>query len=1486
MQLVNFELGAEQSRVESIVVRSHQILDIDISRQFVQQFTDMVVDVCGVMASLDQLDGSRRLFDVEVPDQFIAPTQLGAQEIGIVNLSGIALTVESQLLSNGDVAHLDVDDNQTAVVVEFESDTVQCECLVDITKVGEFFVRIKSNSSADLGSLGFTISTRDGKQRLIKFHSMLQIQNLTQVDITVAINDGPVLEGSPARNWTISPASTFQVPITNTLTLSKKFVHFRPAASASHPSCYSGYHVSVQKAEGLQAEASTFVSIVYGTSRARTSIKPRSHAPVWNEKRYVQTPEEGAEDIMLELWAYRNAHSDVLLGCGSLTPSTVQNNETVVVDVVNLEEGFGKVATLHVSLEKADTGEEGFTSLDLSALPADGEVLRLCYGCFACALCCEFKDVQDSEEMIEMMIRKSLAENEIVPLWVRQCVDAVESCRSGKETKNDVPFATRMCVFKLKPLLVVENLLCEKLWLQTPDGSEYVVESGAQVTLIERPIYAMQARTADTDWSTEMDLREVIRKRTEPKPSALADLYLPQTMSKTAWQAALSSVPKAAFYLCLCVVNVKNVEKSSPLYKNRFVVARLGNDTRRTSIKTSNLWGEYLNYAVPEEGNLCVRLSCVGDSWRGYYLIGSNTLRLSSAKTFWECYPNDCREIKGKRRNHVYLRKPIDRSFLGLVPLKSEGEVKATMTVRVRVIQVERPEEEVPDGQESTASKDTIEAISQESTTTLTEGSSERTSSSSSESEGLLSLHADDTEAPFDQELPKIGSSSSICQDGSFAETEGFTHEKDRLRDYEKVETLMEKACEYGVPLVVSVEQVVNAHGSAAGYHLALFCKYQVLNQTEYDLGINFVDYPMKLSTLMGAGESSCLLPGRLVKDRVFLSMLPHNRPRASSLYSPGPKKHQSVEFRYRYKSSSGRNIAETLRFGMEVAPMVPPYSRTTEIRLFHAVTMENTSDSVVQVRCVLPTNKPRSHSSHETVTLLCDDLTGRVPLVTSAEAFQLRLAEAEKSDPQPGERSSSQRYVPISMWSQPIPIPVTEAPLSMIDQDGKEVKLLRVRSTTTNGVTILSFSNDLPPLFILSNRTSRTLVIRQQNTKDLDHADLILPPLTTSKFGWVRLRGKRKVEVCMQIDEGFKRNRHLEDELTAVFDIETEVGRLESSSIIEAGIELHCTVQLMTSSRQVFFDDEGTTDEAEKVFENSDKQYVVWVRVFEVKNIRKPFGSKLVGAGANTRVTVNSTTLETGQSVRMDDVSDSMYWVGKSLLFTCTEQPESIDFKLLHDVQSLNTTMEYQFGEYTLELGKEELPFGVKEKVHNGWVEMHSKSGANPLLKFQVYIRKNALQAMQQATLCFRFAGFGLSIIGKGREEAYLQVRGVDLYLRHIENEMHCALSVGFCQVLNQAPPVRDRIVLSPTVHDIDTLQVYLLVKTFNHRLIHLERLEIVLQELVCRLEDSFLTGVFSVFEALISNARLIQQRFQQANVAIKNNAVNLYEDVKVSST
>ena len=795
--------------------------------------------------------------------------------------------------------------------------------------------------------------------------------------------------------------------------------------------------------------------------------------------------------------------------------------------------------------------------------------------------------------------------------------------------------------------------------------------------------------------------------------------------------------------------------------------------------------------------------------------------------------------------------------------------------LRVRVLKVEAKEQEdLSIEVESIVSKDTIEAPSQASSSTLTEDETDG-STTSSASEGILSLQEDGAQASILEQIPVLRSSSLACMEDAIGEPEEVAHEKERLLDYESVDGLMAKACEYGVPLVVSVEQVVNRHGSTAGYHLTLFCKYQLVNQTEYDLGLNFIEYPMKLSTLMGSGETCSALPGKMAKEKVFLTMIPHDRPRASSLYSPGLKKHESVQIRYKYKSTSGRNIAETLRFGMEVVQMPPPFSRTTEIRFFHAVTMENTADCHLQVRCVLPVNKPRTRLSHETVTLPCDGQARRVPLVMTAELFQLRLVQPE--------RDGSSRQVPLSVWSQPIPMNVNEAPLAMIDQDGKEIKLLRVRSTRTNGATILSFSNDVPPLFILSNRTSRTLVIRQHHTKDLDHADLILPPLTTSKFGWVRLQGKRKLEVCMQIDQGFRKNRHVADELTAVFDIETEVGSLESSSIIEAGIELHCTVQLMTASRQVFFDDENTTGEVEEVFENSDKQYVVWVRVFEVQNIRKPFGSKLVGGGANTRVTINNTTLETGQSIRMDEVSESMYWVGKSLLFTSAQQPDKIHFKVLHELQSLNTTMQYVFGEYTLELSEDEVPFGVKQEVHNGWVEMQSKSGANPLLKVQVHIRKNALQNMQQTTLSFRFAGLGLSIIGKGREEAYLQIRGVDLFLRRIEAETHCALSVGFIQVLNQAPPVRNRIVLSPMVNDIDTLQAYLLVKALNPRLLHLERFEIVVQELVCRLEDSFLTGVYDVFEALVINAPLIRQKFEQANVAIKNNAVNLYEDVEV---
>lgn len=648
MQFVNIEFGTERSRVESIQVRSHEILDIDISKQFVQQLTDMVVDVCDVMASLDQLDGSRRLFDVEIPDKYITPTQLSANEVGIVNLSGIPLTIESQTLQDGDVEHLNVSENQTAVVVEFESDTVQCECLVDITKVGEFFVRVKSTSSANLGSLGFTISTRDGKRRLIKFHSMLQIQNLTQVPIAVSINESSSLQAAQATGWTIAPASTFQVPITHTLALSKRLIHFRPALDIAHDNSFSGYYVTVRKAEGLTQASSTFVKLLYGSSCTRSSIKPASTAPEWHEKHYLRTPECGTTQLVVELWVHHNAHPDMLLGSGCVDLGQADGRREAVVEIVNVEQGEGVVGMVGLTLEEADTAEEGVTCVDLSALPTDGEVLRVCYGCFACALCCEFKEVQDSEEMIELMIRNSLAENEVIPLWLRQCVESIKACRQAKDTSTDLPFESRLCMIKLKPLLVIENLLNEKMWLRTADGIEYIVESGAQITLKERPVHAILARTASTDWSTKMDLRNVIQKAAKPRTSTLADLILPQTMAKTAWQSALSRGGEEEYYLCLCVVDVHDVEKSAQLYKNRFLVARLGEETRRTSIQTSNLWGEYLNYAVTADASLCVQISCVGDSWRGYYLIGSNVLRLSCAERFWGCYRDEGREVNGK----------------------------------------------------------------------------------------------------------------------------------------------------------------------------------------------------------------------------------------------------------------------------------------------------------------------------------------------------------------------------------------------------------------------------------------------------------------------------------------------------------------------------------------------------------------------------------------------------------------------------------------------------------------------------------------------------------------------------------------------------------------------------------------------------------------------------------------------------------------------
>lgn len=186
MKLVDLKKGVSTATVESVQVESENILDIDISRQFVKQLTEMIIKVLNLIGSLDELDGIKRIFDISLPEMLKNRENIEPVEdemlLNVLNLCGTNVLVETESLAHGQAVHVPLSNNVTAIAVEFQFQGVKYECLVDISKVGEYYVSLRAGSSKT-GSLGFSVSTRDGIRRSITLRSLLQIQNLTATPI-------------------------------------------------------------------------------------------------------------------------------------------------------------------------------------------------------------------------------------------------------------------------------------------------------------------------------------------------------------------------------------------------------------------------------------------------------------------------------------------------------------------------------------------------------------------------------------------------------------------------------------------------------------------------------------------------------------------------------------------------------------------------------------------------------------------------------------------------------------------------------------------------------------------------------------------------------------------------------------------------------------------------------------------------------------------------------------------------------------------------------------------------------------------------------------------------------------------------------------------------------------------------------------------------------------------------------------------------------
>lgn len=474
--------------------------------------------------------------------------------------------------------------------------------------------------------------------------------------------------------------------------------------------------------------------------------------------------------------------------------------------------------------------------------------------------------------------------------------------------------------------------------------------------------------------------------------------------------------------------------------------------------------------------------------------------------------------------------------------------------------------------------------------------------------------------------------------------------------------------------------------------------------------------------------------------------------------------------------------------------------------------------------------------------------------------------------------------------------------------ENGHEVVRVKIGRTYARGISkgalVISVRTDDPPAYILHNNTNRTMVVRQAKLNYLNSIPVVLSAHSYSCFGWASPTHSRLLEVEMHLSRLDQEKSTVDlitlplfgrDEnkstLSKTFPIEDVFGSIASISMGNGEVGFQASLDLHGTTKVIRFDNIHNRSAWRHTNKTSiDFPYSVSVRAVEAWNIElrncndisEPVGKPFLRVSVDDHKFMETCNGTESNTVNFESASElfGVKWLQPAMHFKCLCAPKQVHIVLFQ-----------KFGNRCVKLGHKDINLREIMQGEMGRVPSQFTTGiylddcpspGKTRISIVIDVEEFSLHRTHvPSSFLLKLKGIGLSLISKSIEEGYVCVENIQVAIIEKPEAVSQTVRIGRIQVLNQAPVVKNRIVLSTVREDLDTLQLHALIKRGEGRsnLLHLENVDVLLPELIVRLEETFIKGLFNVFQGLLTQADDIIDGINSAKIAVQKttNSLNL---------